>query len=200
MSSGSLKREKRRIRHEVLEARDAIAPDLRERWGERIADRVIELQEVPAAHAMMLFSSFGSEVPTGPLIERLRERGITVALPRIEGGELVPVGYVPGDPVRPTSFGAVEPVAPDALDAASLDVVVVPGVAFDRFGRRIGYGGGYYDRFLRDLTAFRVGIAFSLQVIDGRLPAGSFDVPVHAIVTEEETIRPAEATSASHEP
>jgi 5-formyltetrahydrofolate cyclo-ligase len=193
MSSAGLKRAKRQLRREVLEARDAIAPDLRERWGERIADRAIELPEIRAARAVMLFSSFGSEVPTGPMIERIRERGITIALPRIEDGDLVPVAYVPGDPVRSTSFGAVEPVGLDALDPASLDVVVVPGVAFDRAGRRIGYGGGYYDRFLRDLPAFRTGIAFSLQVIDGLLPAGDFDLPVHAIMTEEETIRPTEA-------
>jgi 5-formyltetrahydrofolate cyclo-ligase len=196
MSSAGLKRAKRQLRREVLEARDAIAPDLRERWGERIADRAIDLPEIRAARAVMLFSSFGSEVPTGPMIERIRERGITIALPRIEDGDLVPVAYVPGDPVRSTSFGAVEPVGLDALDPASLDVVVVPGVAFDRAGRRIGYGGGYYDRFLRDLPAFRTGIAFSLQVIDGLLPAGDFDLPVHAIMTEEETIRPTEASGS----
>jgi 5-formyltetrahydrofolate cyclo-ligase len=190
MSSGTLKREKRRIRREVLERRDAVPADLRERWGERIAERSLQLPEVGAATNVMLFSSFGSEVPTGPLIERLRERGITVALPRIDDGDLVPVAFAPGDPVRATAFGVLEPIGPDTLDRSSLDVIGVPGVAFDRHGRRVGYGGGYYDRFLRDLAAFRVGIAFSLQVIEGRLPAGSFDLPVHAIVTEEETIRP----------
>jgi 5-formyltetrahydrofolate cyclo-ligase len=200
MSGAALKRAKRQVRRGVLEARDAIAPDLRERWGNRIADRAIELPEIREAGTVMLFSSFGSEVPTGPMIERLRERGVTVALPRIEDRDLVPVAYVPGDPVRPASFGAVEPVGPDALDAASLDVVIVPGVVFDRSGGRVGYGGGYYDRFLRDLAAFRVGIAFSLQVVDGRLPAGSFDLPVHAIVTEEETIRPMGATGGSNLP
>lgn len=190
MNSGTLKRAKRQLRRAVLEERDALSSEARTGWGDRIADRFIGLPEVRDARTVMLFSSFGSEVPTGALIERLRERGVTIALPRIEGGDLVPVAFVPGDPVRPTSFGAVEPIAPDELDPGSLDVVGVPAVAFDRLGRRIGYGGGYYDRFLRELTAFRVGIAFSLQVLEGRLPAGSFDLPVHAIVTEEETIRP----------
>lgn len=190
MNSGALKRAKRQIRRSVLRERDALSSETRAGLGQRIADRFAELPEVRDASTVMLFSSFGSEVPTGPLIERLRERGVTVALPRIEDGDLVPVAFAPGDPVRPTSFGAVEPVAPKELDPGSLDVVGVPGVAFDRLGRRVGYGGGYYDRFLRERTAFRVGIAFSLQVLDGRLPAGSFDIPVHAIVTEDETIRP----------
>jgi 5-formyltetrahydrofolate cyclo-ligase len=190
MSSGALKRAKREVRRALLEDRDALPPGARAEWGERIAELFVELPEVRDASTVMLFSSFGSEVPTGPSIERLRDRGTTVALPRIEDGDLVPVAFVPGDPVRATSFGAFEPIDPLGLDPASLDVVGVPGVAFDRLGRRIGYGGGYYDRFLRNLAAFRIGIAFSVQVIDGRLPAGSFDLPVHAIVTEEGTIRP----------
>lgn len=138
----------------------------------------------------MVFSSFGSEVPTGPLIERLHERGVVVALPRIEDADLAPIAFVPGDPTTTASFGAEEPAGGAALDPSSIDVVAVPGVAFDRRGRRIGYGGGYYDRFLRGLSAFTVGLAFGLQVRDGDLPAGSFDLPVDAIVTEDETIRP----------
>jgi len=189
MNSGALKRAKRQIRRAVLEERDALSPGVRAERGERIARRVVELPEVRDVRAVMLFSSFGSEVPTAPLIERLRERGIVVALPRIEAGELVPVTYTPGDPMRTASFGALEPIRPDGLEPASLDVVVVPGVAFDRLGGRIGYGGGYYDRFLRGLPAFRAGIAFGLQVLEGPLPAGRFDLSVQAIVTEEETIR-----------
>jgi 5-formyltetrahydrofolate cyclo-ligase len=190
MNSAALKREKARIRRAVLEQRDALPADVRTEWGERIAARFVELPEVRTAEALMVFSSFGSEVPTGPLVERLRTRGVVVALPRIEGADLVAVPFVPGDPVRVTTFGAFEPVAPDVIDPSALDVVAVPGVAFDRQGRRIGYGGGYYDRFLRGLQTFTVAVAFGLQVVDGPLPAGNFDLPVQAIVTERETIRP----------
>ena len=190
MSNGALKRAKRGIRRAVLEERDAAAPDVRAAWGERIAERFVTLPEVRSAKVVMVFSSFGSEVPTGPIVKRLRDLGVVVALPRIEGTDLVPVPYAPGDPVRPTSFGAVEPIRPEGVDTASLEVVGVPGVAFDRRGRRVGYGGGYYDRFLRDLPGFTVGIAFGLQVVAHDLPTGSFDLPVRAIVTEGETIRP----------
>ena len=190
MKSAALKREKTRIRRAVLEQRDALPAEVRAEWGERIAVRFVELPEVSTANAVMVFSSFGSEVPTGPLVERLRARGIVVALPRIEGGDLVAVPFAPGDPVRATTFGAVEPVAPDVMDPAVLDVVGVPGVAFDRQGRRVGYGGGYYDRFLRGLHAFTVAVAFGVQVVDRPLPAGNFDLPVQAIVSEQETIRP----------
>ena len=191
MSGANLKRDKRRVRNAVRAERDAVPTDVREERAARVIERFLDLPEVRRASTIMLFSSFGSEVPTGSLIERLRARGVVVALPRIEGAALVPVPYAPGDPTTTTPFGAEEPVDGTPLDPSSIDVVGVPGVAFDRGGRRIGYGGGYYDRFLRALPAFTVGLVFGLQIVDEDLPAGRFDLPVDAIVTEEETIRAA---------
>jgi 5-formyltetrahydrofolate cyclo-ligase len=189
MSSADLKRDKRRVRNAVRGQRDALPVDVREERAERVVGRFLDLPEVRRARTVMLFWSFGSEVPTGSLIERLHAREVVVALPRIEGNALVPVPYAPGDPTTATSFGAEEPSADARLDPSTIDVVGVPGVAFDREGRRIGYGGGYYDRFLRGLPAFTVGLVFGLQVVDEELPAGRFDLPVDAIVTEDETIR-----------
>jgi 5-formyltetrahydrofolate cyclo-ligase len=191
MSSSDLKRAKRRVRNSVRGERDAVPTDIREEKAERLVERFLALPEVRRARTIMLFSSFGSEVPTGSLIERLHARGVMVALPRIEGEALLPVPYAPGDPTTRTAFGPEEPMGGATLDPTSIDVVGVPGVAFDRSGRRIGYGGGYYDRFLRGLPAFTVGLVFGFQVLDEDLPAGRFDLPVDAIVTEEETIRAA---------
>jgi 5-formyltetrahydrofolate cyclo-ligase len=77
------------------------------------------------------------------------------------------------------------------LDPADLDVVVMPGVVFDRGGGRIGYGGGYYDRFLRRARrdALRSAIGFGVQLVDGPIPAGPFDLPVDMVVTESEIVR-----------
>jgi 5-formyltetrahydrofolate cyclo-ligase len=191
MSSANLKRDKRRVRNAVRAERDAVPTDVREERSARVIERFLDLPEVRRGSTIMLFSSFGSEVPTESLIERLHARGVVVALPRIEGAALVPVPYAPGDPTTPTPFGAEEPVGGTPVDPSSIDVVGVPGVAFDRGGRRIGYGGGYYDRFLRGLPAFTVGLVFGLQIVDEDLPAGRFDLAVDAIVTEEETIRTA---------
>jgi 5-formyltetrahydrofolate cyclo-ligase len=190
MNSNALKRAKRRIRREILERRDAIAEVDRVALGARATERLLSLPEVRAAGVVMAFSAFGSEVPTRPLIEVLHEREATVALPRIEGRDLVAVSYAPGDPVRTASFGAREPLGGDVVDPADLDVVVVPGVAFDLRGRRVGYGAGFYDRFLGRTDAFRVGLAFDVQVIDEDVPTGRFDVPLDAVVTEARTIRP----------
>jgi 5-formyltetrahydrofolate cyclo-ligase len=188
--SADLKRAKRAVRRQVLGRRDAIPPDRRAAMSASIAERFLVLPEVTAASTVMLFWSFGSEVPTAMIVERLDRRGVVVALPRIEGADLAPVRYRPGDPTVPTSFGAMEPAAGERIAPERLDVVAVPGVAFDRRGHRVGYGGGYYDRFLRGTPAVRIGLAFSVQVVEEPLPTGGTDVVVAAIVTEAGTIRP----------
>jgi 5-formyltetrahydrofolate cyclo-ligase len=191
VSSGDLKRAKRAIRNEVRAARDAMTPRERERASLAIVDRVAALDEVERAGTAMMFWSFGSEVDTTPLIDALHARGIQVALPRIVRGDLEARAYAPGDPVTETAFGAWEPSDGAILDPSAIDIVVTPAVAFDRSGRRVGYGGGFYDRFflLTRPDAMRVGVGFDLQLIDGNLPSGRFDLGLDALVTEVEVLR-----------
>jgi 5-formyltetrahydrofolate cyclo-ligase len=190
LPSHQLKKRKRDLRREVLARRDALPTlELRAK-SDAIAERLLALPEFAGERTVLAFWSFGSEVDTAPILSALAARGHRVALPRIEGGDLVAVSYRPGDPVTETSFGAREPAAGEVLREDEIDVVITPGVAFDHRGFRVGYGGGYYDRFLRRarLDAFRVGIGFALQVVDA-VPHGGTDVPVDAVVTEDEVLR-----------
>jgi 5-formyltetrahydrofolate cyclo-ligase len=189
VNSADLKRAKRAVRAEVLARRDALDPAERATMGERIVERFLALPELARARAVMAFWSFGSEVPMDPLIASLVERGVTVALPRVVDGQIEPRTWAPGEPVTETHFGAREPEGGRVLDPAEIDVVATPGVAFDRAGGRVGYGGGFYDRFFPRTTAVRSAVAFGVQLVDGALPGASFDLPVHVIVTEAETIR-----------
>jgi 5-formyltetrahydrofolate cyclo-ligase len=191
MRASELKRAKRDLRRSVLAARDALSEAERVARSTAIHRRFLALPEVRGGGVVMAFWSFGSEVATPPLLDALHARGVRVCLPRIEDGDLVAVAYEPGDPLRETSFGAREPGAGTILAPEMLDRVVTPGVAFDRFGHRIGYGGGFYDRFLRRTRRGmpRIAIAFDLQVLPQEVPVGSFDLGVDVIVTETETIR-----------
>jgi 5-formyltetrahydrofolate cyclo-ligase len=189
VNSAELKRAKRAVRAEVLARRDALDPVDRAAMGEVIVTRLLQLPELRRPRAVMAFWSFGSEVPMDPLIARLVEAGVTVALPRIVDGHLEPRTWRPGEPVTETHFGAREPERGRVLEPSEIDVVATPGVAFDRAGGRVGYGGGFYDRFLPLTPALRAAVAFGVQLVDRPLPGGPFDLPVDAIVTETETIR-----------
>ena len=191
MSGTELKKAKRRVRSEIRALRDAIPEERRLQLGEAITRRFLALPELTGAQTVMAFWSFGSEVPTERLLQSLNDAGLRVALPRIVDGELEPRTYEPGDPVTVASFGAGEPSDGLTLDPAEIDVVVTPGVAFDRRGGRIGYGGGYYDRFLRRVRrdALRSAICFGVQLVEGPLPAGPFDLSVDVVVTESEILR-----------
>ncbi|MCI0634224.1 MAG: 5-formyltetrahydrofolate cyclo-ligase [Actinobacteria bacterium] len=185
-----LRSAKRALRREVLAARNALAVDDRAAWSSAIVERLLALPEAADARTVMAFWSFGSEVDTAPLISRLLDDGRTVALPRTEGPEIVPVAYERGDPVRSTAYGAMEPPFGRVLGAEELDLVVVPGVAFDRDGNRIGYGRGFYDRLLSRARSEvpAVAIAFGMQVVD-HVPIGGADRRIDAIVTEDEVVR-----------
>jgi 5-formyltetrahydrofolate cyclo-ligase len=188
--SHRLKQAKRAIRRAVVARRDALGAGERGERSRRIAERAAALPEVLEAGTVMAFWSFGSEVETAPLIERLHEAGTRIVLPRIQGGDVVAVPYVPGDPVAAAAFGAMEPSAPGIVEPGQVDLVVVPGVAFDRRGARIGYGGGFYDRFLPRTRpgVAAIAIAFAVQIVE-EIPEGHMDRRVDAIVTEDEVIR-----------
>jgi 5-formyltetrahydrofolate cyclo-ligase len=191
VTSGDLKRAKREVRRRVLALRDATDPAERDRAAMRVTQRVLALPEVIAATTALAFWSFGSELPMLPLIEALLERGIVVGLPVITEAEMAAHTWRPGDPTTEAAFGAREPAAGAYVDPRSIDVILTPAVAVDRTGRRVGYGGGYYDRFLPRTRedAARVAVVLAEQLVDEDLPAGSFDLPVHVIVTPDEVIR-----------
>jgi 5-formyltetrahydrofolate cyclo-ligase len=191
MSGADLKRGKRAVRRRILAIRDEMPVPEREDRSARIAERVMSLPEVERASTVMAFWTFGSEPDTTPLIAALHARGVRVALPRIVEGDLQVRAFIPGDPVTMTPFGAGEPVDGEVIDPGEIDVIVTPAVAFDRSGRRVGYGGGFYDRFLPTTRpdSARIGIGFGVQLVDDDLPNGHFDLRVDAVVTEAEVVR-----------
>lgn len=189
-TSDRLKRDKRRLRARVRALRDALPAGERDRASAAIAEGVLSLPEVARARAAMVFASFGSEVATGPIVEGLIGLGARVVLPRVEGGDLVAIEYRPGDPLVVAAFGMPEPAVAEVVDAADVDVAVTPGLAFDRRGYRVGYGGGFYDRFFAAAPSglAKVGVCFDVQLVD-EVPHGPLDVRVDVVVTDREVLR-----------
>jgi 5-formyltetrahydrofolate cyclo-ligase len=186
VTAQDLRTRKRALRRHVRELRDALPWDDRAVRSRAVAHNVLNLPALKGATTVMAFSPFGSEVDTRPLMQGLLERKAQLVLPRVEGRSIVAVAYRSGDPVRRASFGALEPAGGDVVAPQEIDVVLTPGLAFDRRGYRLGYGRGYYDRFLRRLRpdAVTIGIAFAVQIVD-QVPRGRGDRPVDLVVTED---------------
>jgi 5-formyltetrahydrofolate cyclo-ligase len=190
-----LREAKRSVRERVLRARDAMPAHLRVAASTAIAATLSRRPDFIAARVVLLTLPFGSEWDTGPLLSAALAGSKTVAVPRVNQERHMLEIHAVCDAAReiaPGYRGIPEPRAdcpPVAL--ASIDWVLVPGVAFDAEGRRIGYGGGYYDRLLPllDRAAARVAGAFELQVVE-RVPAAPHDTTVDAIVTERRTLEP----------
>ena len=182
-------RQKSDLRARMREMRDAVSPEERDRLTVEIGDRLMRLPAVERATTVTAFLSFGSEVPTDGLIARLAERRVRVGVPVLEEGEIRMAPYRLGDPVAEGAFGIRVPVTVETIAPREIDVVLTPGLAFDRRGFRLGYGGGFYDRFLRRLRedAVRIAIGFAQQIVD-EVPHGPGDLPVHLVVTDRETV------------
>lgn len=196
----SLREEKRALRRAMAERRDALSPEQRSSMVAQATERFLGLPEVRNARTVAGFVSTRSEIDTAPLLDELRSRGAEVVLPRVSTGLIPPrLRFHKGDKKTDLVFGIFglrEPSTecPEVM-AHDVDVFMVPGLAFDPRGARVGYGGGYYDELAAYVrahpgaTAARfVGFAFDFQLVD-TCPAGEWDVPLDCIVTDERVVR-----------
>ncbi|HEX9888170.1 MAG TPA: 5-formyltetrahydrofolate cyclo-ligase, partial [Nitriliruptorales bacterium] len=160
-------------------------PALRDHAVRRAGDRLLELPEVQAAQRVLLYASQGDELGTERVIAALMIRGAEVLLPRVAGAALEVVAIDTVDGLPAGYRGVREPVGP-AVDPRDLDVAIVPGLAFDAAGGRLGRGGGHYDRLLQTLPAqtLRVGLCFAVQLV-ARVPHEEHDQRVDVVVTED---------------
>jgi 5-formyltetrahydrofolate cyclo-ligase len=184
-----LRQRKRDLRARMRSLRDSISPEERLRLGSVIQENVFQLEEMSRADTVLLFYSFGSEVPTAVMIQRFLDQGVRVLLPFLEGREMDAAELRPGDLLAATTYGPKEPTPRTPVDPGGVDVVIAPGLAFDAKGYRLGYGGGHYDRYLPRLRpeSLRLGIAFHFQVVPS-VPHGPDDQTLDLVVTERETI------------
>ena len=179
--------EKEQLRGSMRRLRAAIPAAERSRLAELVEEALFGLPDVLAARTILLFYSFGTEVATAGMAQRILGSGTRLLLPYLaEDGAMQAAEVRAGDALDQTAYGPREPRARIAVDPETVDVVVTPGLAFDREGNRLGYGGGYYDRYLARMggAILRVGVAFSLQLVD-RVPHEQEDQPVDVVVTDQ---------------
>jgi 5-formyltetrahydrofolate cyclo-ligase len=178
-------------RRAALARRSALSPAVRAAGSRRAAERLAALPDYRAAKTVLLYASHGAELDTFSLIEAALAAGKGVALPVDLGGGRMEAAFVTDLQVlRPGPRGILEPAGPFA-DPALFDFAVVPAVAADHAGVRLGYGGGYYDRYLPRLRsdAARAGLIFECQLVPG-LPWEPHDSVLPLWITEERMFCP----------
>ena len=179
----------RKLQHSVDESSAVIA-------------RLKENQQFAEAHTLLLYSALPDEVQTQALLDELTMQGKTVLLPRVVSDtEMELCRYTGRQDLRAGAFGIMEPVGELFTDYAEIDVAVIPGMAFDAEGHRLGRGKGYYDRFLSPIThhpspnthhpspnthhLYKIGLCFSWQLVD-HVPSDAHDVRMDCVISQSE--------------
>ncbi len=184
-----MKDNKKKLRKEYRRLRDAFVGQL------DVASRNLSFRRPPSplarliepARTVAVYRSMGSEAPTERLIEYLTESGVSIALPRVTDGGSLEFRLVSNIDMLVSGFADI-PEPDESCPLADPDIIIAPLVAFDRSLRRLGQGGGFYDRsFAQYLDIPRIGLAWSVQEAT-EIPSEPHDLPLHMIVTECEII------------
>ena len=180
---------KKEIRQRLLAMRSACPEEERARQSEEIARLVAAHPAYHSCGTLFSYVPFRQEVDTWPLMRIALAEGKVVAVPRVEGEEMTFYRIREVTDLSPGSFGIPEPKETcEPLWPGAGDLMLLPGAAFDAQGHRIGYGGGYYDRYLEKYPApVTVGVCFDFQLV-GTIPAEDFDRAADVVICPDRQI------------
>ncbi len=183
--------EKARLRQQMRAARRLIGRSAHARASSEVLVHALSTDLFASGRHVAAYCATGCELSLKPLLDLMLARGVFVYLPKVvrrQSGEMQFLRYHGQAHLEPAHFGILAPISKseDAIAAAELDLILLPLLAFDARGYRLGQGGGYYDRYLQALgktKPLRVGFAFHFQAVE-QLPTESFDEKLHAAITE----------------
>jgi 5-formyltetrahydrofolate cyclo-ligase len=166
----------------MLERRNRLNSQEIAKRSKSIQEFVINNNKFQSAKVVGAYFAFGSEVATELIIERAKMLGKKIALPRVEEDKITFYELSSTKSLIRGRFGIMEPPPYGHMD--EIDLLVVPGIAFDKKGNRLGYGKGFYDRLLSGKRTFSIGLAYSFQLLEN-LPHHRYDKRLDAIASED---------------
>lgn len=187
------KNHKKHFRRTCSKARDSLSVEEQKKRSIHIRDIFVDIFALQSSNCFFVYVDYRSEVQTAKIIDYIIKQGGSVCVPAVvsQSAKMVAVQISsPAADLAPGFKGILEPI-PElrchcTVDAEDIDIAVIPGVAFDQSGGRIGYGGGYYDRFLQNDApqALRVGLAYKLQMVP-KIPMEQYDIFMDYIICED---------------
>lgn len=173
------------LRAQFQALRNRIPAKLHKEYSQSIARKVLQLVEETGAKTVFAYLSFAGEVETHALIQELLSGGVKVAVPRChkDTHTMDAVVIESMEDLQTGAYGILEPKAGEILPPDCFDMILVPALAFDQEGFRLGWGAGYYDRYIRGYQGLTVGLSFSVCQTE-KLPRDSHDIPVKLVLNE----------------
>lgn len=188
--------DKKTLRTEIIIKRNNMDIVEKEDMDEKILDRFYESEYYKKSEKIFIYISYNSEIDTKKIIEKALKDGKKIYVPRTEFKTRLmdAVEITALDNLIESSYGALEPsIKEPHIDPNELDLIIVPGLAFDRQGGRMGYGAGFYDRYFKKISEnnikkiVKLALAYDFQILD-KVPMSEQDVPVSYIITEKEFV------------
>ncbi|MBQ8351746.1 MAG: 5-formyltetrahydrofolate cyclo-ligase [Clostridia bacterium] len=175
------------LREQFLEKRAAMSKEEKERRDQKICRLILSSASFRYAETILAYAPKENEIDIRPVLQKALAEGKRLALPRCEGEHLMTYRYITSlDELAPAAFGLYEPSANAPTfeeDPGHSSLCLVPGVVFDVHGYRIGYGGGYYDRFLHNFHGSVAGLIYRDFIVPS-LPRGRFDRALPIMITD----------------
>ena len=181
--------EKLLLRNKLRELRERMSDeDVKSKSGE-ITKRLLQLREYATAKTVMFYMSTNKEVRTEAAVRDAlaAQKKVVVPISDLDNERILPSKLESLDALRPGAYGILEPILREEVKAGEIGLVIVPGLAFDEEGNRIGYGMGFYDKFLKRVSGKKIGLAYEMQIVD-KIRTAEKDVCVDKIITEERVI------------
>lgn len=174
-------------RHLIRQRLRSLPVTVRAQYSKKIARNVLSLPELQESQTICCYASLADEVDTRYILETLLTTH-QVVLPKIESRHLRLYRINSLEMLQPGTYGILEPEQTNPVQACEVDCFIVPGLAFDLSGTRLGRGKGYYDGLLQQTQAITIGLSYSVQIFP-LLPKASYDIVMNIIVTEQQSIR-----------
>lgn len=174
------------LRQTLKARRAALTPAQRAEMGAAIAEQVLALPVYRACTTLFSYVSMQEEVDTRALIQAALHDGKQVAAPRCEGKQMAFYEINALERLAPGRYGLLEPPVGKRAVPDQHSICIVPGLSFDRLGARVGYGGGFYDRFLPTFPGVSVGLCYTPLLSQTPLPSESHDCSVNFVVSDRE--------------
>lgn len=181
---------KNKIREEMKQKRKAMNPEDAFEKSQSAQKILLENPMYKIAKSVMLYIPLGKEVDTSGIINDALKRGKNVLVPVTDSEtyEISAYRITENSEFEKGTFSVFEPKDKESFDKNEIDVIIVPGIAFDRNGGRVGFGKGCYDKFLKNTKAIKIGFCYDFQLAD-RIETDANDISMDYIITEKEIIR-----------